>query len=265
VRTALVPVVIVAIVAAIGWTVAGRASPAAPEGIRVAAASDLQFAFDELIEDFEAANPGRSVVPTYGSSGTFFSQISNGAPFDVYFSADVDYPRRLEAAGLVEPGGTRSYAIGRLALWVPDGSTIDVAGLGMAALLDPRARRIAIANPEHAPYGRAAVAAMESAGVHAAVRDGLVLGENVSQAAQFVESGAADIGIVALSLVRSPTLAGVGTFAEVPADLHPPIEQGAAVLARTRDPAAAGAFLAHVLSPGARPVLDRYGFTVPDA
>ncbi len=258
-----VAVALVAIGAALSWGIS-RSGPAEATGaIRVAAASDLQFALDDLIERYEAANAGRLVTPTYGSSGTFFSQISNGAPFDVYFSADIDYPRRLEQAGLAAAGATRPYAVGRLVVWVPEGSSIDVSALGMDALLDPGARRIAIANPEHAPYGRAAVAALESAGVHGAVRDRLVLGENVSQAAQFVESGAADIGVVALSIVRAPNLQGVGTFLEVPADLHPPIEQGAVVLARAADRAAAQDFLDYVLSADARPVLERYGFVPP--
>jgi len=248
-----------------GWLLSRSAPAAATGSIRVAAASDLQFALDELIERYEAGGTGRSVTPTYGSSGSAFAQIVNGAPFDVYFSADIDYPRRLEAEGLAEPGSTRPYAVGRLVVWVPASSPIDVRSLGMAALLEPGVRRVAIANPDHAPYGRAAVAAMESAGVHDAVRDRLVLGENVAQAAQFVESGAADIGIVALSLARSPMLRDAGSSFEVPADLHPPIEQGATVLARAVDPGAARAFLEFVLSPAARPVLERHGFGPPGA
>jgi molybdate transport system substrate-binding protein len=231
--------------------------------VTVAAASDLQFALGEIIDEFEAATPGVRVEVAYGSSGNLVGQIRNGAPFDVFFSADIAYARDVEAAGLAEPGSTRPYAVGALALWVPDGSPIDVKSRGLEALTDPGAARIAIANPEHAPYGRAAVAAMRTAGVYDAVRDRLVLGENVSQAAQFVESGAADIGIVALSLVRAPTLAGVGTFAEVPADLHPPIEQGVVVLGRAADREAAESFVAFVLSDAGRPVLERYGFGAP--
>jgi molybdate transport system substrate-binding protein len=231
--------------------------------VTVAAASDLQFALGEIIDEFEAATPGVRVEVAYGSSGNLVGQIRNGAPFDVFFSADIAYGRELETSGLAEAGSTRQYALGALALWVPDDSPIDVAALGMDALLDPAAARIAIANPEHAPYGRAAVAAMEAAGVHEAVRGRLVLGENVSQAAQFVESGSADIGIVALSLVRAPTLEGVGTFIEVPAGLYPPIEQGVVVLDRAADREAADSFVTFVLSDAARPVLARYGFVVP--
>ena len=255
---------IVVAVLAIGVLAATRGESSGPSGaIRVAAAADLQFALDDILADYASSRAGRTVVPTYGSSGNAFSQISNGAPFDLFLSADIDYPRLLEAAGLVDPGTTQPYAIGRIVIWVPTGSTIDVASLGMNALTDPAARRIAIANPQHAPYGRAAVAAMEASGVAEAVADRLVLGENVAQAAQFVESGAADIGIVALSLVRSPTLRDVGRYVEIPAELHPPIVQGAAVLAGSTDPEAARAFLAYVLGPAGRAVLERYGFDVP--
>jgi molybdate transport system substrate-binding protein len=237
----------------------------APASVAIAAASDLKFALDELIAAYQTARPGRAIVATYGSSGNLFSQISNGAPFDLYFSADIDYPRRLETAGVAAVGATRSYGEGRLILWAPAGSPLDVAARGMDALADPQVRRVAIANPEHAPYGRAAVAALRSVGVYDAVVDRLVLGENVSQAAQFVESGAADLGIVALSLVRAPSLRGVGTYVAIPADLYPPIEQGAVVLGRAADPAAAGDFLDFVLSPIGRPVLERYGFVLPGA
>jgi molybdate transport system substrate-binding protein len=231
--------------------------------VTVAAASDLQFALRELIDEFETVAPGVRVEAVFGSSGNLVGQIRNGAPFDVFVSADIAYARDVEAAGLAEPGSTRRYAIGALALWVPDGSPLDVKSRGLEALTDPAAARIAIANPEHAPYGRAAVAAMQAAGVYDTVRDRLVLGENVSQAAQFVESGSADVGIVALSIVRAPTLDGVGTFAEVPTELYPPIEQGVVVLDRATDRAAAESFVAFVLSDAGRPVLGRYGFGAP--
>ena len=249
------------VVAVAGMQSIGPAAP--PASVAIAAASDLQFALDELVAAYESAHPDRAVAATYGSSGNLFAQISNGAPFDLYFSADIDYPRRLEAAGVAATGATRSYGEGRLVLGAPAGSPLDVAARGMDARAAPLVRRVAIANPEHAPYGRASIAALRSAGVYHAVADRLVLGENVSQAAQFVESGAADLGIVALSLVRAPSVRGVGTYVEIPADLYPPIEQGAVVLARATDPAAAGDFLDFVLSPAGRPVLERYGFVLP--
>jgi molybdate transport system substrate-binding protein len=218
---------------------------------------------DEIAAAYHGAHPETAVSVTYGSSGNFYAQISNGAPFDVYFSADADYPRRLEQAGLADPGTTRPYAVGRLAVWAPLGSPLDVSSLGLQVLEDQRARKIAIANPEHAPYGRAAVAAMKSAGIYDAVAGKLVLGENASQAAQFVDTGSADVGVIALSLALAPPLAGRGAYALVPADLHPPIEQAAVVLRRAGNHALAISFLDFVLGPAGRAILDRYGFGRP--
>ena len=231
--------------------------------IRVAAAADLRYAMDELVADWSLGNPGIEVEPTYGSSGTFFTQISEGAPFDVYFSADAEYPRRLETAGLAESGSTRLYGIGRIVVWVPNGSALDVDTRGLVALTDASVKTIAIANPEHAPYGRAAVAAMKTAGIYDAVESKLVLGENVSQAAQFVESGNADVGVIALSLAVAPELRDKGRYAIVPIASYPRLEQGAIVPMSANDPDAARAFLDFVLGPEGRTVLDRYGFLLP--
>src|SRR5216683_7754104 len=156
--------------------------------IRVAAAADLKFAMGELCAQFER-QAGTKVNVTYGSSGNFFSQMRNGAPFDLFFSADIEYPQRLEAAGFAEPGTLYEYAVGRIVIWMPRSSSVDVARLGWKSLLDARVEKIAIANPEHAPYGRAAVAALRRAGIYEQVRAKLVYGENISQAAQFVDSG----------------------------------------------------------------------------
>lgn len=260
-----VHVALAALIALAGGACAagGPAADADDTSVTVAAASDLQFALGELIDEFEAVTPGVRIEAVHGSSGNLVGQLRNGAPFDVFFSADIAYARDVEGAGLAESGSTRAYAVGALALWVPDGSPLDVTARGLEALTDPAAARIAIANPDHAPYGRAAVAAMQAAGVYDSVHDRLVLGENVAQAAQFVESGSADIGIVALSLVRAPTLDGVGTFAVVPAELYPAIEQGVVVLDRTADRGAAESFVAFVLSDAGRAVLERYGFGAP--
>ena len=184
------------------------------EEITIAAASDLNFAFKELISEYETAS-GNQVKLTLGSSGTFFAQIQNGAPFDIYFSADIAYPQKLEEADLTVPGSLYRYAIGRTVLWTRRESPLDVTQ-GFAALRQPSVKNIAIANPKHAPYGRAAVAAMEHFKVYDTVKDRLVLGENVSQAAQFVESGAADIGIIALSLALAPAMSTKGTYWEIP-------------------------------------------------
>ncbi len=247
---------------------AARATSQAPVGsaasgtVQVAAAADLQFAMQELIAAF-GARTGIRVTATYGSSGNFYSQIINGAPFDVLFSADTRYPERLEEARLAPAGSTRLYAIGRIVVWVPNASPIDVGRPGMQALLDPAVHTIAIANPEHAPYGRAAVAAMQHYGIYDRLAAKLVYGENISQTAQFVQSRAADIGILALSLALAPTLRNAGRYWLVPSDAYPAIEQGVVVLQRARDPAAAQAFVDFVLGPSGRTVLDRFGFAAP--
>lgn len=243
-------------------------SPGASSNVRghvlVAAAADLRFALDELVATWRSAHPKIEVEPVYGSSGNLLAQVRQGAPFDVFLSADADYPRELERAGLAEAGATRLYAIGRLVVWVPATSTLDVERRGLEVLTDPSVERVAIANPEHAPYGRAAVAAMESAGVYAAVEPKLVLGENVSQAAQFVESGNADAGVIALSLALAPTLRERGRYALVPLDAYPRVEQGVVVLDAAADPVAARAFVDFVLGPDGRMVLDRFGFLLPE-
>ena len=222
------------------------AARAAAQELTVAAASDLQAALPTLAARFEQQT-GRRVRLTFGSSGNFFAQIQNGAPFDLFLSADIDYPRRLEADGRVERGTVARYATGRLVLWTRKDSGIDIRR-GLAALEAPNVRRIAIANPQHAPYGRAAIAALQSAGVHDKVRERLVLGENISQAAQFAESGNADAGIIALSLAVTPALTAAGTYVHVPASLHPPVEQGAAVVAASRNKDVAKRFLAFLRS-----------------
>ena len=254
------------LVAACSPSSAGQRSAGGPgdpaSRVRVAAAADLRYAMDELIARWTSTEPGIAVEPAYGSSGTFVAQISAGAPFDVFFSADAEYPRELERAGLAEPGSTRLYAIGRIVLWVAAASAIDVES-GLAALADDAVDTVAIANPEHAPYGRAAVAALRSAGVYNAVAPKLVLGENVSQAAQFVESGNADAGLIALSLAAAPGLRDAGRYAVVPIDSYPSLEQGAVVLGSGARADAARTFLDFVLGPDGRTVLDRYGFLPP--
>lgn len=249
------------------WTMvllAAAVPPAASEEVTIAAASDLNFAFKDVIAAFESGHPGLRVKLTLGSSGNFYSQITNGAPFDLYFSADIGYPKKLEEAGLTRSGSLYRYAVGRIVLWVPTRSGTDPAGLGMQALLAPSVRKIAIANPKHAPYGRAAVAAMKHFQVYEAVSPKLVLGENVSQAAQFVESGAADVGIVALSLALAPSMQAAGRYWEVPAEAHPPIEQGAVILKSAKNVQAAERFLEFLRGPEGRAIMARYGFTVPE-
>jgi molybdate transport system substrate-binding protein len=203
------------------------------------------------------------VEVSYGSSGAFFAQLQNGAPFDMFFSADVRYPHQLEEGGLTQKGSAFIYAHGRLVLWVPESSSIDVQKLGMKALVDDAAHKVAIANPEHAPYGRAAEAAMKTAGLYEQVKPRLVLGENIAQTAQFVQSGAADIGILALALALSGPMKDKGRYWEVPADSYPTLEQEGVILGAAKDRAAAGEFRAFVMSAEGRAVLERYGFVVP--
>src|SRR5438034_6038021 len=237
-------------------------SVALSEELTIAAASDLNFAFKDLVAEYEKKT-GVHVKLSLGSSGNFFAQISNGAPFDLYFSADISYPKKLEEAGLAEPGTLYMYAVGRIVVWVPKGSSIDVASLGIKALQHPSIKKIAIANPKHAPYGRAAVAAMEHFKVHKAVKDKLILGENISQTAQFVQTGGADIGIIALSLAVAPAMKDSGSYWEVPLDAYPRLEQGAVVLKAAKDLKTARAFLDYLKGPEGAAVLKRYGFFLP--
>jgi molybdate transport system substrate-binding protein len=230
--------------------------------VRVAAASDLKFPLDELVTAFKRRRPDVTVAATYGSSGNFHAQLQNRAPFDVFLSADAEYPRRLREKGLAR-GDVFPYAIGRLAVWVPKGSSLDIEGQGLRALLAPEARHIAIANPRHAPYGRAAEAALRTLGLFEALQPRLVYGENVAQAAQFAQTGAADAGILALSLALAPALRENGRHAEVPRDAYPAITQAGLILRWAHDREAARAFRDFLLGPEGRATLERYGFGLP--
>jgi molybdate transport system substrate-binding protein len=229
--------------------------------VTIAAASDLTYAMNEIAANFEKAT-GCSVRVTTGSSGNFLSQIENGAPFDVFFSADIEYPRKLEAEGLAAPGSTYLYAVGKIVLWVRNDSRLDISK-GLAVLRDPSIQKLAIANPQHAPYGRVAEEALRNAGLYDAVKAHLVLGENISQAAQFVESGNADAGILALSLVVSPGLKEKGRYARIPENLYKPIQQGVALVRASQNPQGAKAFLDYIKSPATAALLERYGFVLP--
>jgi molybdate transport system substrate-binding protein len=226
-----------------------------------AAAANLKFALDDLTNRFNGKYPARKIHVTYGSSGNFFAQVQSGAPFDVFFSADMDYPRKLAEAGLVDD--VFLYAMGRIVVWVPKDSSLDVDRLGIKALLEPSVGKIAVANPEHAPYGRAAVAAMKALSVYDQVASRLVYGENIAQTAQFVQSGAADVGILALSLAVAPRMRKAGRFWHVPLDAYPRIEQGAVILKSAKNLEMARSFRNFVLGDHGRGVLERYGFSLP--
>lgn len=232
------------------------------EEITVAAAADLNYALKDLALRFEQKT-GDKVTVSFGASGSFFSQIQSGAPYDTFFSADMDYPKKLAAAGLVESSSLRVYAVGHLVLWVPNSSNLDPQKLKMDLLLQPSVRRIAIANPQHAPYGRAAMAALDHFGLKDKVANKLVLGENISQAAQFVQSGNAQAGLVALSLAMSPAMKGAGKYWELPADSYPEMQQGVAVLSSSKHKQAAQAFIDYITSSEGTAVLQQYGFRVP--
>jgi molybdate transport system substrate-binding protein len=234
----------------------------APTRLSIAAAADLKFALDDLIKEFEGKYPVTKVNVTYGSSGNFFAQFQSGAPFDLFFSADIAYPRKLAEIGL-GADDVFLYAIGRIVVWVPKDSPVDVEKLGIKALLEPSVRKIAVANPEHAPYGRAAVAAMKALNVYDTVASRLVYGENIAQTAQFVQSGAADIGILALSLAVAPQMRDAGRFWQVPLDAYPRIEQGGIILKSSRNLETARAFRDFVLGDRGREVLEHYGFYLP--
>ena len=234
---------------------------AAEQGVvRVAAAADLRFTMAEIVEAFRQERADVNVLVTYGSSGNFYAQLSNHAPFDIFFSADVDYPRRLIRQGLAVADSEFLYGVGCLVVWVTRTSPIEVENLGMQGLLSPSVRRIAIANPRHAPYGRAAEAAMKSLGVYAQVKDRFVFGDSVMQTAQFIDSGGADIGIISGSLALAPPLRDKGRFWEVPINSYPRREQGGVILSWVQDRAAAEALRNFVLSEGGRAILRRHGF-----
>jgi molybdate transport system substrate-binding protein len=248
--------------AVLGLALAANAVHAAPPV--VAAASDLQFALEKLAADF-AADGGEPLRLVFGSSGNFVHQITEGAPFELFFSADEAFVRTLEKAGLTDGAG-EIYGVGRLALLLPPGSDLpaDPALDGLAtALAEGRLSRLAIANPAHAPYGQRAEEALRQRGLWDPLSTGkhLVMGENVAQAAQFVLEGGADAGLVAWSLVRAPALAGRGRHALVPANFHAPLIQRMVLLHGAG--ATARAFYAYIQQPPARAVLESFGFTLP--
>lgn len=235
---------------------------ASAQTLRLAAASDLQFALPDLAAQYEKQT-GVKLAITYGSSGNLFAQIQNGAPFDLFFSADVSYPHRLIVAQLADVSSLQIYAVGHLVLWLPPDSPLDPSA-GLKILLDPRIQKIAIANPEHAPYGRAAVAALRAAEFYDQVKPKLVFGENISQAAQFVQSGSAQAGLLAYSLTFSPAMKS-GEFWVIPADKYPVVEQAAVLLSASSSKRAAKSFLEFLKTPTARSAFEHYGFFLPPA
>lgn len=233
--------------------------------VAVAAAADLRFALDELLVAFHQQYPSIHVEVVYGSSGNFYAQLVNKAPFDLYLSADINYPNKLVQGGFAFEQSRFNYAVGQLVVWVPNGSKLDLDQKGMQALLDPSVQKLAIASPAHAPYGRAAEAALKTYGIYDSLKDRLVLGDNIVQTAQFVESGAADAGIIALSLALAPTMQGKGRFWVVPEDAHPPLLQGGVILRWAKDREAVEKLRTFLTGPAGQAVLKKYGFGIPGA
>ncbi len=229
----------------------------------VAAAGDFSSAVKDIGHSLEEKDGG-SVELSFGASGALTQQIQNGAPFDLFFSADMDYPRQLIATGDADGSSLYEYAVGKLVLWVPADSPLDVAHQGMNILLDPSVKKIAIANPQHAPYGRAAVAALKHAGLYDRVQQRLVLSENVSQAAQFVESGNAQAGFVALAHAVAPGMRGKGKYWELPAEDYPALAQGVVMISRSQHKKEAAEFLDFLKTNQAQELLQKYGFTRPN-
>ena len=247
------------LLSSISWTQEKQEKKSLPPLI-VAAAADVSPVLKEIGNAHEKKT-GQKVLVSSGASGVLAQQIHNGAPFDIFFSADMDYPRQLVTAGEGEANSLYQYAVGKLVVWVPADSPLDLEHQGMKALLDPSAKKIAIANAQQAPYGRAAVAALKHAGIYDQLADRLVIGENVAQAAQFVESGNAQAGFIALAHALAPQVQGKGKYWEVPADDYPPLAQGVVVISRSqRKPEAAG-FLSFIKTKAAIDLLRKYGFT----
>jgi molybdate transport system substrate-binding protein len=232
-----------------------------PQHLTIAAASDLQTVLPEIVRDFERSSSAKVSV-SYGSSGTYFALIQNGAPFDVFLSADVDYPKRLAEAGAADPSTLRVYATGHLVLWARRDRNLDLRR-GLVALTDARIRRVALANPKYAPYGRAAEAALRSARLYDTLQPKFVTGESLTQAAQLVESGNADVGVLSRSLALGPVLTAEGAYVDIPSSLHPPIDQAAVVVTSSRDGALARSFVAFLSRGEAARHLRRFGFSLP--
>ncbi len=229
------------------------------EKIKIAAAADLRFAMDEIVATFAKANPADQVEVSYGSSGMFLAQIQQGAPFDLFFSADIAFPRELAAKGFAG-SVVKPYAMGRIVLWSVG---LDATKMTLASLADPKIARIAIANPLHAPYGKRAEEALRAASLWEKLQPKLVFAENISQAAQYVQSGNAQVGIIALALAASPQLVSQGGYWLVPDKLHQPLEQGFVVTKRAEKSTLAKRFAEFVTSKEASLVMIRFGFAAP--
>lgn len=235
------------------------AAGAHAEKLTIAAAADLKFAMDEIVANFKKSQPGNDLEVIYGSSGKFNTQIQQGAPYDLFFSADIAYPRELEKKGLAG-SEVKPYAVGRIVIW---SNSFDASKMTLASLADARISRIAIANPKHAPYGKRAEEALKAAGLWERLQPKLVYGDNIAHTAQFVQTGTAQVGIIALSLAVNPELAKKGGYYLVPDRLHNPLEQGYIITKRAASNGLAKKFSEYLAGKPARAVMTRYGFVLP--
>jgi molybdate transport system substrate-binding protein len=229
---------------------------------KIIAAADLVYCFGEMEKVFEKQYPSEKLTFTYGSSGKAMTQISKGAPYDMFFSADMGYIQKLKDSGFII-SNPKPYAYGRVGLFAIKGKGIDVSK-GLSILSDSKVSKIAIADPSHAPYGVAAVNVLKSQKKYELVKDKLVLGENVSQAAQFVTSGAAEVGIIPISLGYSDKLKAIGNFNLLPGSWHNNIIQGYGITTMGKNNETAKKFEAFVATPQARTIFKKYGFVLPN-
>lgn len=244
--------------AAVVLSLAASMAAAQTPVLQIAAAADLALCIGELNAAFLKSNGPVDIKVSTGSSGNFYAQIRNGAPFDLFLSADMLYPQALARDGHADLASLQVYGHGQLVMWSSD-PAIDVRA-GFALLGDPRVKRIAIANPDVAPYGRAAKAALQQAGVWEAIKPKLIMGENVAQTAQFVETGNAQVGFIGAAHIRSESVERVW---RLPANLYPLIEQGGIVTAHGRANPLAARYLGFLRMNTGRSILQKYGFLLP--
>lgn len=235
-------------------------STAQAEKITIAAAADMKFAMDEIAADFRKANPGEEVDVIYGSSGKAHTQIQQGAPYDLYFSADVAYPQELIKTGFAASTEVIPYARGRIVLW---STSVDATKMTLESLSDPKITHVATANPKHAPYGKRAQEALEASKLWDKVEPKMIYGENITQAAQFVQTGNAEVGIIALSLAVSKELSSKGGYYLIPDNLHEPLEQGFIITKRAENNKLAKQFADYMGTKEVRAIMIKYGFVLP--
>jgi molybdate transport system substrate-binding protein len=232
--------------------------------IRIAAAADLRYALPEWIEFYQKSHPKIKIEPTFGASGMLMTQITQGAPFDLYLSADMQYPIQLVLQGRAYEESVFPLVVGHLVLWTRNDRKLDLEKAQMNVLLDPSVKKISMANPKHAPYGRAADSALINLQLADKIDAKLVLGENAAQATQFVESGAVDVGLIPLSLAMSPALQSQGNYIRIPAASYTPILQGGVILKQTKHRTEVEAFVQELRGEAGQAHLKKYGFDTPD-